>query len=202
MKNATKLRDHTLALCECAMAIALSFALDWICKIIPFPDPWINGGGINLQAVPLVFISFRRGNGWGIICGLANAGLQMLTGFYLPGAGLFSAFVCIMLDYVLAFTVYGVAQFFANAVKSKGRLFGYAFGTLAVYMLRFICSFLSGSVIWAEYGTAWGIENIWLYSFCYNISYMLPNGIIAAIIIVLICRKIDPKTLKPIKAQA
>lgn len=193
MSSSTKFKAHTLALCECAMAIALAFALDMLCKLIP--GPWINGGGISIGALPLIFIALRRGTPYGLLCGLAYSGIQMLTGLYLPGGSFFSAFACIMLDYILAFTVLGTAPFFSRWIHSNDIL-GYAFGTFVAYMLRFVCSFLSGAIIWAAYGTLWGIDNFWLYSFCYNISYMLPNAIIGSALIALICSRIDPKTLK------
>lgn len=193
MSERNKLKTHTLTLCECAMSIALAFALDMLCKLIP--GPWINGGGISIGALPLVFISFRRGTPCGLLCGLAYSGIQMLTGLYLPGSSFISAFACIMLDYILAFTVLGAASFFAKMIRGN-QLVGYALGTFIVYMLRFVCSFLSGAIIWAAYGTLWGIDNFWLYSFCYNISYMLPNAIIGSALIALICSRIDPKTLK------
>lgn len=194
MSNQTKLKTHTLAVCECAMAVALAFALDMLCKLIP-SGPWINGGGISIGAIPIVFISFRRGSKWGLLSGLVYSAIQMITGFYLPGSGLFSAFLCIMLDYILAFTVLGAAKLFADMI-SGNKLLGYVFGTFIVYMLRFLCSFISGAAIWGEYGTAWGIENIWIYSFVYNISYMLPNALICSLIIYIVCRKLDPVTLK------
>ena len=63
-------------------------------------------------------------------------------------------------------------------------------------MLRFVCSFLSGAILWGDW-IAWeGFSNPWLYSFCYNISYMLPNAIITGVIIAAICSVFNPKTLK------
>ena len=136
----------------------------------------------------------------GLGAGLVYSGLQIATGLYLPGSGAFSAVLCLLLDYILAFTVLGAAKFFADLIKGN-KLWRYAFGSFVVCMLRFVCSFLSGAVIWGEYGTNWGIENVWLYSFCYNISYMLPNAIITAALIVAICSAIDPVTLKRSKKQ-
>ncbi|MBR2460208.1 MAG: energy-coupled thiamine transporter ThiT [Clostridia bacterium] len=191
-------KTNTLALCECGMMIALSFVLDYLSKAISglFPNPWVAGGGITLAMVPIVYIAFRRGNLWGIGSGLVYSGLQIATGFYLPPAGtVVSIILCVLLDYVVAFTVLGFSKFFADMIKSNKNA-GYAFGSFVVCMLRFLCSFLSGVILWGEYGTNWGIENIWVYSFCYNISYMLPNAIITAVIIVSLCRAIDPVTLK------
>ena len=41
--------------------------------------------------------------------------------------------------------------------------------------------------------------NVWIYSLVYNGSYMLGNAAIAAVVLVLLCSAVDPKTLKPMK---
>lgn len=50
--------------------------------------------------------------------------------------------------------------------------------------MRFLCSFLSGALLWGSYQSyyewAEGMS-VWLYSFVYNSSYMLPELIITAI---------------------
>ena len=71
--------------------------------------------------------------------------LQMLLGFYAPPApGLLPLVGMILLDYVLAFTLLGLAG--AIAKPFKNRLVGVAVGTAAVCGIRFLCSFLSGIV--------------------------------------------------------
>ena len=81
---------------------------------------------------------------------------------------------------ILAFSVLGASKLFAGTVKGN-KLLGYAVGSFSVCMLRFLCSFLSGVILWGDYGTMWGIENIWLYSFCYNGLYMLPEMILTCV---------------------
>ena len=198
-KNSVK--THTLAVCECGMMIALSIVLDYLSKAVSglFPNPWVAGGGITLGMIPIVYIAFRRGNLWGLGSGLAFSGLQIAMGFYVPPAGTIGSIVlCVLLDYVFAFTVLGASKLFADMIKGN-KVLGYAFGSFVVCMIRFVLSFLSGVVLWGAYGTNWGIDNIWLYSFCYNISYMLPNAIITAVIIAALCNAIDPVTLKRIR---
>ena len=104
-----------------------------------------------------------------------------------------------MLDYVLAFTVLGAANLFA-AIFKKFKVVGYAVGAVAVGILRFLCSFVSGIVLWGEYapeGTP-----VWIYSLLYNGSYMLPNTVISVVAIVLICMVMNPTTLRPYKKPA
>ena len=176
--------------------IALSAILDILSKGISsfFPNPWVNGGGITIAMVPLIFIAYRHGITWGIITAFAYSALQLITGWYAPPAGTITAFVlCVLLDYVIAFTVLGAAPIFSKLFKN--RIVGFSLGAFSVCILRFICSFLSGAILWGEYIT-WGFESVWAYSFVYNISYMLPNAILTAIIITALCTVFDPKTLK------
>lgn len=192
------LNSHVLKMCESALMIALAVLFDFLSKIITAGMSnmfWPGGGGITLGMVPLVFVAYRHGNLWGVLSAFVYSGIQLVTGWYAPPAGTLGSFVlCILLDYVLAFTVLGLAGFFAGFFKNK--LFGYGFGAFSVCMLRFVCSFLSGAIIWGDW-IAWeGFSNPWAYSFLYNISYMLPNAIITALILTAVCAAIDPKTLK------
>ncbi len=189
-------RKKTLALCECAIMIALAVILDYLSKFISsfFPNIWVNGGGITIAMVPIIFVSFRHGYIWGTITAFAYSLLQIVMGWYAPPANTIISFIlCVLLDYVLAFTVLGTAVFFAKFFKN--RIIGYGVGAFAVCMFRFVCSFLSGAILWGQYIT-WGFENVWAYSFVYNISYMLPNAILTSIIIVSICSAFNPVTLK------
>ena len=196
------MNKNVLRLCECSVMIALAVILDLLSKVasaaIP-ANPWVNGGGITIAMVPIIFIAYRHGLIWGTITAFAYSGIQIISGWYAPPAGTVGAFIlCVLLDYVLAFTVLGAAPFFAKLFKNKNKLLAFGFGAFAVCMLRFVCSFLSGAILWGEYIT-WGFESVWAYSFIYNISYMLPNAILTAIIIVALCSVFDPKTLKRVK---
>ncbi len=185
-----------MKLCECASMISLAVVLDLISKVIfVFGDSiWVYGGGITLSMIPIVFIAFRHGLAYGSCSAFIYSLLQMLLGWYAPPAGTALAFFeCIMLDYVLAFTILGIAPIFAKPFKKK--LIGYGFGAFCVCFLRFIFSALSGVIVW-ESTAAWGFKNVWAYSAVYNISYMLPNALITAGIIMAICAVFDPVTLK------
>ena len=87
-----------------------------------------------------------------------------------------------LLDYVLAFTVLGAACVFAKPFKN--RLVGIVVGVAAVCCLRFVCSWISGAWLWGSYQDSyeWAVGmNVWLYSFIYNGSYMLPEMVLTAI---------------------
>ena len=155
----SKTYSKTRTLVECALMIALGTVLANI-KIFEMP----NGGSITLLSM-LPFIL-----------------LQMLLGFYAPPApGLLPLVGMILLDYVLAFTLLGLAG--AIAKPFKNRLVGVAVGTAAVCGIRFLCSFLSGVLIWGNLSD--GLP-AWTYSLTYNGSYMLPETILTTVAAVLI----------------
>jgi thiamine transporter len=107
--------------------------------------------------------------------------------------------LCVLLDYVLAFSALGLAYVFAASFQKSGkpaiRLAGYIVGAVGASALRFVCSFLSGVILWDSYAPE-GM-NVWVYSLVYNGSYMLGNAAIAAVVLFLLCAAVDPKTLKP-----
>ena len=180
------------ALVECALMVALAVVID----LIPMPK-WPNGGSVSIAAVPIIYIAYRHGLLWGLGSGLVYSVVQMVTGFYPPPTGTFLGYVgVVLLDYVLAFTAFGLADLFAKPF-GKRRLIGYGVGAVCVNLLRFVCSFLSGWIIWDSYAPEG--QAPWLYSLLYNGGYMLPNAILCAVVIVLLCLFVNPKTLRPTK---
>ena len=191
----TKSKQQLLALSEAAVLMALAVVLDYLCKLIPFQFPY--GGGISVSVLPLIYFTFRRGTKWGLGAGVVFSALQIITGWYPPPAGTWWALIlCILLDYLLAFALLGLADLFAKPFGSH-RLTGYGVGAVAVCLLRFLCSFLSGVILWDAYCPE-GM-NVWLYSLLYNGGYMLPNAVLTGILAVLLCRAMDPHTLRPMK---
>ena len=174
----TKTYSKTRTLVECALMIALGTVLANI-KIYELA----NGGSVTLfSMLPFILISFRHGVKWGLFTGFVNSLLQMLLGFYAPPApGLLPLFGMIMLDYVLAFTLLGLASVFAKPFSN--RLVGVGVGTAVVCIIRFLCSFLSGVLIWGNLSE--GLP-AWTYSLGYNASYMLPETILTVVAIVLL----------------
>lgn len=168
----------TRILVECALMIALGTVLANV-KLYSLP----NGGSITLfSMVPFILISFRHGAKWGMFTGFVNSLLQMILGFYAPPApGLLPLVGMILLDYVLAFTVLGLACVFAKPFKNQ--LVGVGVGTAVVCALRFVCSFLSGVLIWGNLSE--GLP-AWIYSLTYNGSYMLPETILTTVAVVIL----------------
>lgn len=175
--------SKTRIIAECALLIALGTILSKfeIYKMV-------NGGSVTLLSMlPFIMISFRHGLKWGMLAGLANSLLQMaLGGIYPTPAGTALALAGeVLLDYVLAFSVLGLARLFSKGFKNKPA--GVAFGTVAVCFLRFLCSFLSGVIVWGSIADgAWAAI---VYSLGYNASYMVPETILTTIGAYIIARK-------------
>ena len=160
----------TRIMVECALMIALGTILANI-KIYELP----NGGSITLfSMLPFIMISFRHGVKWGLFTGFVNGCLQMLLGFWAPPTPTFLYFLGeVLLDYLVAFMALGTAEFFARPFKN--RMVGVAVGTAVAGFLRFMCSFLSGVLVWGNLSD--GLP-AWTYSLTYNGSYMLVECII------------------------
>ncbi len=122
-------------LTEGAAMVAMAFILSYIrpFKFLPF------GGSITLLSMlPILIYSIRRGVAWGMICSFAFSLFPLFQGI---GDGLFgwgltpvALVACIFLDYVLAFSVLGVAGIF----RKKG-ISGWICGiVIAVVLMEWI----------------------------------------------------------------
>ena len=171
--------EKTKILVEGALMIALATVLSFI-RVVKLP--W--GGSITLLSMlPIVLFSIRRGVKAGLGVSFLFALVQFVQGIMdgLFGWGLTpgSLIACILLDYLLAFTVLGLAGLF----RKKG-VTGWICGIALAVLLRFVMHFLSGVVIWKSFGQLWGdffTENTVLYSLLYNGAYMLPEMIFTII---------------------
>lgn len=174
MKN-----QKLLALIEGAVMVALATVL---CFIRIFRFPW--GGSITLLSMlPIVIFSIRRGVGMGLCAGFVFSLIQFLQGVIdgLFGWGITGALlvVLILFDYILPFTLLGIAGIFGN--KSFGKMIS---GIALAVVLRYICHVISGAVVWHSVGKLWeafSTDNEWLYSIVYNACYMLPELILTAV---------------------
>ena len=167
-----------------ALMIALSTALMWVSKFIP--APWLQGGSVTLASmVPIIICSITLGTKWGLCASLAYSFIQMMFGFYPPPTQTFSSFVMvILLDYVLAFGVLGLAGIFYNMLK-KSR-FAAPISGFIVTSLRYICHIFSGILIWGVY--AGEGQSVLSYSIIYNGSYMIPEIIITTVVLAFITK--------------
>lgn len=167
-----KAQDKTKIMVEGALMVALNTIL----SLIQFSGPWINGGSVTaFSMVPICLFAYRYGLKWGVFTGFVAGILQMMFG--LSGLKGISAAVfvgAILLDYLLAYSVLGVAGIFKNRVSSRVLSVGLGFGLAGV--LRFVCHFLSGFLLWGSLLED-GFGAI-AFSFTYNIGYMGPEILI------------------------
>ncbi|MDY3619398.1 energy-coupled thiamine transporter ThiT [Agathobaculum sp.] len=180
----TKNMNRIHILVECAVMVAVGFVLMSL-KLFELPQ----GGSVTFASMlPFIIIAFRHGTKWGLLAGFACSLLQMLTGFWAPpvGTALNYALV-VILDYVLPFTLLGLAALFAKPFPH--RALGIAGGTVIVCIIRFLCHFGSGALIWSYYAPE-GTGAL-IYSVGYN-SFMLPESIIT-VVVALLLYKMMPK---------
>ena len=172
-------------LCESAILLALSVVLSYI-RIFQLP---FDGSITLLSMLPLCFISIKYGIGWGIGTAFCYSWFQILQG------GVFSwgltpvmLVASLFLDYILAFSVLGLAGVF----RKKGTV-GMVCGVALACTLRFLSHFISGVVLWANleqfvaFGQEWFGRPV-LYSLCYNGIYMLPETVLTVVGAVLLLR--------------
>ena len=178
-----------LVMVECAVMIALAFALSCV-KMWKMP---LGGSVTLLSMLPIVMISVMLGLKWGLGSAFVYSLIQLVLGIALDGLlgwGLTPVMLVgtIMLDYIVAFTVLGIAGIFAK----KGYV-GICGGTALAVALRFASHFLSGFVIFKNleqfelFGSVFTNHPV-LYSLAYNGMYMLPELILTTVAAVILFR--------------
>ena len=165
---------------ESALMIAIATVLN---EFLAFKAPWAFGGSVTFGSMlPLVLVSWRWGTRQGLFTALIYAVLQMIIGFgnVAYGQNVFQMIAIALLDYVIAFTVYGLSRMFRGKVKSDA--LALTLGIAATGAMRFLCHFLSGWMIWdALFPNEEGLSGA-AYSLIYNGGYMLPDVLIAVAI--------------------
>lgn len=191
-------KTNTIRLVETGISFAIAIILSMI-KI--FEMPW--GGSVTLcSMLPIILISYRYGTKWGVFSGFVFSIFQLLLGVNsirgLTGVGLIGS---VILDFILAFTVLGFGGVFRNKLNNK--TLSLALGVTITLTLRFICSFISGVVLWGSYAketleslggdlaqsilnTFDGISLEIVYSALYNGAYMIPELIITLVVTIII----------------
>lgn len=179
--------SKTQKLTETAIMIALATLLSYV-TIFTAP----MGGSITaFSQVPIVIIGYRYGFKWGTGTGVIHGILQMLLqglGNFAYVKGIGAYIILILADYVVAFACLGIGgALFKKAVKNQ--TLALALGGAFASLFRFICHFISGVTIWGEYADGW--KSVWAYSFGYNGFYMLFEGIITVVGVVVLSLVLD-----------
>ncbi len=191
--SASESKNKTSVMIECAILIALSVVLSMI-KVYHLP----HGGSITLLSMlPVCLIPIRHGTKWGLGSAFIYGVIQFIFGIIFDGvlgwglsAVIFAAMV--LFDYLIAFTVLGLAGVF--------RHFGFGgimLGTAMAVFLRFVSHFISGWVLWTNldafefFGISFSAGQPVLYSLIYNGSYMFPEMIFTMLAAPLVYKGID-----------
>lgn len=155
-----------------AFYLALFAVLDVIANWLPKPG---QGGSIGLGIIALLLASYHLGWKKGLIVSLGSVVLQFMTGaMYIVHP------IQFLLDYVVAFGVYGIAS-----------LMPMYMGIVVTNIVRYICHVISGIVFFGA-----GVEgSVLLFSLGYNAGYMIATLIVCLIAVPLIYDRIVKKSL-------
>ena len=182
----TKRKSIILRLCEGALMISLAEILSFLPL---YRMPW--GGSIDLAMLPIFLFCYRWGFGSGMLVSVTHAILQTLF-----EGGIAIGWQSILGDFLLAYTVLGVAGLFR---KMKG---GFYLGTLTGCALRFLVHYVVGATIWAEYMPEsffnMTMTTPWLYSALYNGFYMVIDCAAVLLLGFILFQTPAKKFLQPI----
>ncbi len=121
-----------------------------------------QGGSITCGAmIPLLLITYRYGCGVGCLTGFLYGMINLLQDPYVLHP------VQVLFDYPLPYMALGLA-----ALLPSHRWLS----TLAAFIGRFACHFISGAVFFASYAPAG--TSPYLYSLTFNATYLVPEFII------------------------
>lgn len=149
-----------------ALFIVLDFAVNTF-GLLQMP----NGGTLGISVIPLLLASYHLGWKKGLAVAVLSVVLQFITGpMFTPNL------IGFVLDYLLAFSIYGLASLFPNYK------FFYS-GILITNGLRLLSSTLSGILVWQT--APWA-------SLVYNATYMIPTTLLCLILIPLIAIRLKP----------
>ena len=180
--NRTK-NTKIVKLTECAMLLALSIILSFV-TVYHMP----MGGGITLLSMlPVMLVSIKYGVKTGLSVSLAFSLFQLLQGILSGNVFVYcttasTQIICALFDYIVPFTVLGLAGILVNIGKKTGSVNTYIIkavsGIAVMVFIRFVCHYITGVVIWGQWA-----ENMspYLYSLIYNAQYMLPECIFTSV---------------------
>jgi len=174
--------------------LALSFALS-CAKLFEMP----MGGSVTVASMlPVMLISIKYGTGIGVATSFLYSLTQLLQA--VASANVFpycetpgTLVLCALFDYVVPFTLLGLAGVFHRMKITKNTELNIYIGIISVVVLRFFCHFITGVVIWKQ----WAPEGMgkYLYSFLYNGSFLSVDFIICILCAILMFRKAELRKL-------
>ena len=183
MSTTKRLNTSISVLCECAIMLALSFALSYA-KLFEMP----MGGSVTVASMlPIMLIAVKHGT-------LTQLLQAFISGNVFPYCETPATLVvCILFDYIVPFTVLGLAGIFHKMKLTKNPEINVHIGICTSVFIRFICHFITGVAIWGQ----WAPDGMgkYLYSLAYNGSFLSVDFAICIVCAVLIFRKAELRKL-------
>ncbi len=175
-------------LAECSVMLALAFALSYA-KLFEMP----LGGSVTVASMlPIMLISVKYGKWIGLGTAFTYSLTQCLQA--LSEGNVFpycetpsTLIICVAFDYIVPFTLLGLAGMFKNLKLFKYQEPRIYLGMATVVVLRFFCHFITGVAIWGQ----WAPDGMgkYLYSFLYNGGFLSIDFAILIVVAVLMFRK-------------
>jgi thiamine transporter len=155
--------------------IAIAFVLSML-RVVDMP---FGGSVTAFGMLPLVIIAYRYKIKWGLLAGLTFSALKLVMGLrnlsYATSAT--AGVAIILLDYIVAFTIIGLAGVLRGKVKDHGTAL--AGGALIACTARYACHVIVGCTVWA--GVSIPSTDGLIFSMAYNASYMVPETLLTVI---------------------
>lgn len=173
-------------LTETGILLAVSVCLSFI-KIIHMP---LGGSVTLLSMLPLCVVCRRYGVRWGGFSCLCYGVIQMIFGICFDGLlawglSLPALVGCVLLDYIVAFTVLCLSGLFPDSA-------GGCIGAVCLgCFCRLVSHTLSGAVIFRNLAPFELLSRVfesspWLYSVLYNGLFMLPECALTVVALVIL----------------
>ncbi len=159
--------------------VALYIVLWYAGQFIPFLK-MPQGGAIELELTALFVASFHLG--WKK--GLAVSLLSLLVQVMLGGANWFLNPMQYAMDYILPFSMPGIASRFG---RGKYR---YYISVAVAMVLKYLMQVISGACFWPPEGGAAGSAEAWAFAFTYNFWFNLATCIVCMILVPLLLNRL------------
>lgn len=194
MSTQKRLNSSLTMLTECAIMLALSFALS-CAKLFEMP----MGGSVTVASMlPVMLISIKYGVGPGLATSFLYSLTQLLQA--VASANVFpycetptTLVLCVLFDYIVPFTLLGLAGLFHKMKLTEKTELNIYLGIIGVVVLRFFSHFITGVAIWGQ----WAPEGMgkYLYSFLYNGGFLSLDFLICIVCAILMFRKAELRKL-------
>lgn len=161
---------------ESGILLALGFVLS-ILKVRLIA----GGGSVTIASMlPIVILAYKYGPAWGTLCGVAHSLIQVIEGGGIapPVQDVTSYLLVFLLDFVLAWGAVGLIAGLLRGIPGKPRT-AIAAGAFFGIAGRFLCSFISGVIIWGVYAPEG--QSAALYSLLANGAVMIPEMLITTV---------------------